>query len=142
MITEAADVHGAQASAITRTEGFYRPEVDILRDVGSLGVLALFCLAGVQSRNSSFRRRSIVHIPPLHSPMRSGTPSVNWDHSAAGNPSTTTPCCQINRARFSPSNAADVSFPIRKHLRGKAAVSFFSSYIRAARTQKLIIRRS
>jgi hypothetical protein len=130
MITEAADVHGAQASAITRTEGFYRPEVDelffgafisvllthisqsiegpnrklhILRYVGSLGVLALFCLAGVRSRNSSFRRRSIVHIPPLHSPMRSGTPSVNWDDSTAGNPSTTTPCCQINRARFSPS---------------------------------------
>jgi hypothetical protein len=105
MITEAADVHGAHASSITGTEGFYRQEVNALyfgafisvllthnlpsiqrpsrrhilcsiRYVGGRGVPVLFCLARVRSLNSSFRR-SVAHSQPLHSPVRSGAPSVN-----------------------------------------------------------------
>jgi hypothetical protein len=65
MIMEAADVHGAQASAITRAEGFYRPEVDELFFGAFISVLL-----------------------------------TQISQSSEG---PTTPCCQINRARFSPS---------------------------------------
>ncbi len=48
MITEAADVHGAHASSITGTEGFYRPEMNALYFGAFSSVLLTHNLPSIQ----------------------------------------------------------------------------------------------
>jgi hypothetical protein len=127
MITAAADVRGSQASSITGTVHFRRalhfgafisvPLKPMLRPfegprrklyvgrlirfVGSGAVSVLLCFARLRPLTHSFRKRPIGDIPPLHSPVRSGTPSVAWHCSVVDKLPTSAPGCHKKGARGS-----------------------------------------
>ena len=62
MITEAADVHGAHASSITGTEGFYRPEVNAFYFGAFISVLLTHILPSIQRPSRKHTLCSIHYV--------------------------------------------------------------------------------